>query len=304
MSHNHYGEFAALFTAFCWTCTALVFEQASRKIGVMMVNLLRLFFAIFLLGLFLYFYRGLILPVDANAETWFWLSLSGLVGFVIGDQLLFMAFVHVGSRVSMLMMSMVPPITAFISYIFLGEVMSLKSLFGMILIIGGIALVILQRTNNNPEKPKQNRIRFAYSLTGIIMALGGAAGQASGLVISKYGMKDYDPFAACQIRVIAGFTGFSILFSIFRKWNKVVESISNRPAMLFLIIGTIFGPFLGVSFSLISIKHTSTGIASTLMSIVPILIIVPSVLIFKEKLKWKEVLGAFVAIIGIALFFI
>ena len=56
--------------------------------------------------------RGKILPFDADSETWFWLLISGLVGFVIGDIMLFQAFVTIGARVSMLVMSLVPPITA------------------------------------------------------------------------------------------------------------------------------------------------------------------------------------------------
>jgi len=39
---SHLGEFAALLTAMFWTVTALAFEAASRRIGSMAVNLLRL----------------------------------------------------------------------------------------------------------------------------------------------------------------------------------------------------------------------------------------------------------------------
>jgi drug/metabolite transporter (DMT)-like permease len=68
-------------------------------------------------------------------------------------------------------------------------------------------------------------------------------------------------------------------------------------------IGAFFGPFLGVSFSLWAVKFTSTGVASALMSIVPVLIIPFSVLIMKERFNPKELLGAFVTILGVFLFF-
>ena len=74
--------------------------------------------------------------------------------------------------------------------------------------------------------------------------------------------------------------------------------------MLQLSLGAFFGPFLGVSFSLIAIKYADTGIASTIMSIVPVLIIPPSIILYKEKVTLKEVSGALLAVTGVAMFFL
>ena len=86
---NHYGELAALATAMFWTVTALSFEFASKRVGSLSVNLLRLIMAFFLLGTFNFFLRGKFLPVDANEFNWIWLGISGLVGLVLGDYFLF-----------------------------------------------------------------------------------------------------------------------------------------------------------------------------------------------------------------------
>ena len=43
---------------------------------------------------------------------------------------------------------------------------------------------------------------------------------------------------------------------------------------------------------------------STLIAIVPVLIIVPSVVIYKEKVTPREVLGALVAVAGVAVIFL
>ena len=66
----------------------------------------------------------------------------------------------------------------------------------------------------------------------------------------------------------------------------------------------IIGLYLGVSLSLLAIQYTKTGIASTFMALVPIFIILPSAIIFKEKIKTSHVIGAIVSVIGVALFFI
>ena len=118
------------------------------------------------------------------------------------------------------------------------------------------------------------------------------------------GMKDYDAFAASQIRVLAGLVGFTIIFIFMRKWPKVKSGIKNRKGMLFVVVGSIFGPFLGVSFSLLAVQHTETGIAATIMSIVPIILIIPAVFIFKEKVGLREIIGSFIAVGGVALLFL
>ena len=58
--------------------------------------------------------------------------------------------------------------------------------------------------------------------------------------------------------------------------------------MVGIIAGSIFGPFIGVSLSLLSLQYTSAGISSTITSITPVMIIPFSVLIFKEKVKLKN----------------
>lgn len=292
------GELAALATAICWTVTALAFETASRRVGSVAVNILRLVMALVLLSILGYLRRGMFLPLDASAHSWIWLMASGLVGFVIGDLFLFKAFTVIGSRMSMLVMTLVPPIAAFTGWLLMGETLSLLNLGGMMLTLSGIALVILHK--HRASKTTLETI----PLKGLLLALGGAAGQAVGLVLSKFGMGDFDPFAATQIRVIAGVAGFSIIISFFRRWLSVQKATSDHKALLLMLVGATFGPFLGVSMSLLAVQNTATGIASTIMAITPILIIPPTLIFFKQKVSWKELAGAVISVCGVALFFI
>ena len=304
MIKNHLGEFAALLTAVFWTITALAFAAASRKLGSTIVNLLRLIIGFIFLTVFTYFYRGILLPVDASPQAWFYLTLSGLIGFVFGDLCLFQAFVVIGARISMLLMALAPPMTALIGWIVLGETLSIKSWLGMTLTIAGIALVVLKRNAPDENSGGFSRVKLNYPVWGILLGLGGAIGQAAGLVLSKYGMKGYDTFAATQIRVIAGMIGFSILFSFLGFWKEAFRALTMRKPMMQLSLGAFFGPFLGVSFSLISIKYADTGIAATIMALVPVLIILPSIIIYKEKVTIKEVAGAVLAVSGVGMFFL
>ena len=292
------GELAALATAFFWTTTALSFEMAAKRVGSLAVNILRLLIAFFFLSAFTWIYRGMALPFDATPHNWMWLTLSGLVGFVFGDYCLFRSYTLVSARVAMLIMTLVPPITALIGWIMLNETMSLQHLGGMTLTLSGIALTILARSTEN------GKVGLNYPLKGLLFALGGAVGQAVGLVISKYGMGDYDPFAASHIRIMAGAIGFGLIVVMFKKTSLVKSAVSDQKAMKGVAIGSFFGPFLGVSFSLLSVRYTSTGIASTLMAIVPVLIIAPAVLLFHQRVTLREIAGAAISVMGVVLFFV
>ena len=301
---NYFGEIAGLLTAVFWTVTSLAFESAGKKVGSLSVNLIRLVIAFFITGIFCWITRGYFWPADATLYQWKWLSLSGFVGFVVGDLLLFQAFVVIGARISMLIMSLAPPIAAYSGWLILGEKLTNLNWLGMLITLTGIILVILKRKKSELNGSIVKKIRSSYSVPGILLALGGATGQAVGLVLSKKGMGSYDAFSASQIRILTGIAGFSLIFFFIRRWPKVIEALKNRPAMKGIALGSFFGPFLGVSFSLLAVQYTETGVAATLMSVVPVLIIAPSVILFGEKVNGKEILGAVITVAGVSLFFI
>ena len=66
----------------------------------------------------------------------------------------------------------------------------------------------------------------------------------------------------------------------------------------------IFGPFIGVSLSLMATLYTHAGVAQTIMSLTPVLIILPSWMLFHQKVTLWEVVGAFICVFGVALFFL
>lgn len=296
---NHAGELAALATALCWTVTSLSFQAAGRRVGSVPVNVIRLVIAIVLLGVWGALTRGEVFPIGESTHAYVWLGVSGLVGFTLGDLFLFRAFVLIGARLSMLIMSLVPLMTALTGWLLLDETLSRRDWMGMALTLGGVAIVAGERQRNGGESEEERG-----RLSGVGFALAGAAGQAVGLVLSKVGMGDGNAFAATQIRAAAGVAGFVVVVSALRGWKPVGAALRNRAAMSRISLGAFFGPFLGVSLSLIAIQRTATGVAATIMSIVPVLIIPPAVVIFRERVTIRAVIGAVVAVGGIALLFL
>ena len=293
---NHTGEFAALATTLLWTVTALSFEQAAKRIGSLAVNILRLGLALVFFCILSLIRTGNLFPTNIGAHGWIWLSVSGIIGFVIGDYCLFSAYALIGSRIANLLMALAPPLATFFGWLIIGEKFSLRGLLGMSITLIGIIIVVLRRPGN--------KFNLHYSGKGLLFGLGAAAGQAIGLVFSKYGMQEADPFTSSQIRVISGTVGFVLLFSILNKWSLLKPAFSRPSTLGFISAGSFFGPFLGVSFSLMAIKYTTTGIASTIMALLPVLLIPPAIIFLKEKVTLRDVIGAVIAVCGVALFFI
>jgi len=293
------GELAALGTAVCWTVTALAFEAAGRRVGSLPVNLLRLALAACVYSLLGLARTGLAVPTDLGVHAWLWLSLSGLVGFTLGDLCLFRAFVVLGARLSMLFMALVPPMTAALGYLFLAEALTWLDVLGMLLTVAGVSWVVLERRPAARSAPAPRA-----HLTGSLLALGGALGQAVGLLLSKHGMGDHDAFAASHVRVLAGLAGFALLFTGARLWRRLGPALGDRRAMGQLGLGALFGPFLGVSLSLLAVQHTQAGVAATLMALVPVLVLPATWLLGREPIGLRALGGACLAVAGSALLFL
>lgn len=305
MLESHFGELIALFTAICWTVTGLAFQQATRRAGSLSVNIIRLLIAFVIYMVVSAFLRGGFFPSGASQFNWVWLSISGIVGFVFGDYFLFKSYEYISARISMLVFSLSPPFAAIISWFSLGETMSLKAIFAMMITLSGIILVVTNKKKHEDKKDgKKNNLQFSFPIKGLFFALLGTIGQSTGLVLSKYGMGNYNVFAATQIRIIAGTIGFIILISLIKRWTKVKDVATDAKAMKFIGIGAFFGPFIGVYLSLLAVTYTTIGIASTIMAIIPVLIIPPAIFLYKEKVTLKELIGAFISVGGVVLFFI
>ena len=304
------GELISIGVAFSWTATALLSEFGSKRLGNLTLNVLRmglaLLFSLVLFGAV----TGSPLPAGVPAEACGWMLLSGLVGYVIGDFCLFQCYILIGSRFGQLFMTLAPLSAALMAWITLGQQMKPMSIVAMLVTLFGIGISVLGRGNHH-------MVSLKLPLNGVLFAIGAAMCQGIGLVLSKIGMDHYDvaamakagvsewliPFSANFYRCIAGIIGFTMLLYFRDGIGHLREAMHDRKGLSVAIATTIFGPFVGVGFSLMAVQYTAAGIASTLMAMTPIIILLPSYWLFHEKITWKAVLGAFISVIGVSLFF-
>ena len=295
------GEIAAIATAILFSFGSTFFTRAGQLVGSVIVNRARLLIAaLALLGVHWIIF-GIPLPIDAAPDRWLWLSISGIVGFSLGDAALFQGFVMVGTRLTMLVFSLSPVIAVLTAWIFLGEVLNSTQITGIIITISGIAWVISE--NNSPESGTKDRSRF---WVGLLYALGGAVGQALGAVAAKKGLwGDFPTLSALVIRVVIGAVGVWVFTLIQGKGRETYRQITQNSAALgFTLLGTLFGPLTAVGLSLVAIKYTSVGIASTLIALPPIFLLPISYYMFNERISKRAIIGTVVALLGVAIIFL
>jgi len=310
---NYLGEIISLFVAVSWTITAICFEYAGKRVGTLSLNIIRLALAILMLGFTLLFFTGSFFPVNAGREAWFWLAVSGFIGYVLGDYCLFSSYILIGSRFGQLFMTLAPPSAAIAGYFILGETLPVNAWLGMFVTMSGIGLSIFGKRDSSSR-----RLNLKLPVKGVLLGIGAGMGQGIGLVFSKLGMNYYMqnvdiqdavavnlvPFASTQIRAIVGVIGFLSVMFWTRQGKALLHSLTDRKAMASATGGTFFGPFIGVSLSLMAVQYTEAGIASTLMALTPILILAPSYFFFKQKITLREIIGAIISVLGVSLFFI
>ena len=276
------GELAALATAFSWTASALAFTAAAIRLGSLSLNIIRLALALAFFVALEWVLRGLPLPTDAAPHNWLWLSISGLIGFTLGDLCLFRAFVLIGPRRTMLIAALVPMVGAVISWVALGEGLAPLAIAGMVLTMAGVAWVLLERPATAVFDAGA-----AGPWKGVLLALVATVCQAAGLVLSKVGVSDYDAFAATEVRVIAGLAGFLVVVVVARGLPRLAAAWRNRAGMGYATIGAFFGPFFGVAMSVVAVKYAQVGVAATIISIVPVLIIPFMIILYRERISLR-----------------
>ncbi len=293
------GELAALATAVLWTLTSIFFTIGGREVGSVVVNRVRLALAIVFLMFTHLILQGTLFPVLVEPERWFWLGLSGIIGLVVGDAFLFQAFVLVGPRLSMLMMSLVPVISTVIAWVFLGERLSWLEIGAVSLTVSGIAWVVLERDNNPIEVDRRQYI------LGILAGLAGAVGQALGLVAAKKGLAgDFSVLSGVLIRMVIAAVVMWGLAAVQGQIRPTLSALRRNPyALKMIVAGSVVGPFLGVWVSLIAVNLARVGIAATLMALTPILILPAAHWVFKEKISARAIFGTVVALAGVTLIF-
>lgn len=306
------GPAAGVGASLMWTFTTLLFTAASQRLGTTRVNALRIVLALVWLGLTHRLLAGTWIPAATTRQVVL-LAVSGLVGLSIGDWALFASFVSIGPRLATLLCTTSPIFAALFGWLVLGETLNAVAGLGMLLTIGGVAWVVLERPAPGSALVKSNRVR------GVLLALAAAAFQAGGYLLSKQGIghgwlpreQHMPPQTATLIRMF--FAAISVFPLIWlaarmrigaRSHLAPIGERERRIGYVYTLCGSFVGPFLGVWLSLVASDRVKLGVAQTLISLTPVFILPLVVWVYKERVSLRAVLGACIAVAGTALLFL
>ena len=293
---NYLGELYALITAFGWAFSSIFFEAASKKADSVTVNVIRLIMGIIMLGSVTFLSRGVFFPTDSTLHNWTFLSISGIIGLFLGDMFLYESYILIGARICMLFMTMTPLIVGLFGFLFLGESLTLIQTLAMFITCSGVLMVVLKPKSENLEDKKLSPKGIAFITTAVIL-------EALGNIFTKIGARGYDPSSSTQIRMICAMGIFLFYLTFKKKWGRIFFSFTDKKLMGLILLGTVTAT-VGITFLISAFNLINAGVASTFSSISPIIVIPISIIVFKEKVKIREIAGAFVSVIGIALFFL
>ena len=295
------GEIAALLASVCFSIGPTMNTLASQRVSVGTVNRTRMVITAVLLLIPHWLFLGKPFPFQAGLDRWLWMGLSGLFGLVIGDTLLFLAFGLVGTRLTMLVVSLIPVFSTLLAWFLLGERLAWIQVIGILVTITGVIWVISDRNNGS----RQLSDRRVY-IKGIALAGGAAILHALGNIAAKKGLGG--DFPALSGHLIRSFVSMAILlaFMLFQGHVRTtITQLKSQPISLrYILIGAIFGPFTGMWLSLLAIQNISVGVATSLTSLPPIWLLPIGYYQFKEHIGFRAIFGSLLAILGVAIIFL
>jgi len=241
----------------------------------------------------------------ANGSQWFWMGLSGIVGLGIGDSGLFAAYAIIGPRRSLLLMALAPVFAAASAYVMLGETIGGLAVVGIVITLIGVVTVILEAEERSGEIRISKRQRSA----GVVFALVGAMGQGIGLALSKKGIDlnpgiTLNPLSATLMRLLLGALFIWSLALVSGRLPRVFAASRDGATMKNTAIASVLGPYLGITLSMVAVTFTETGVAQTLLSLMPVMIIPVVWISHHQKTSRRSILGALIAVVGVTIIFL
>jgi drug/metabolite transporter (DMT)-like permease len=231
------------------------------------------------------------------------LGLSGIIGFSIGDYCSFNSFKLLGPKLASLYTTFAPGAALLIGYIALNESVNLIGIFGILITVSGVIWLTLSKKDSNAA----TQVGYTRDKRGIIYGIIGALCQGTGLVLSKYGMDYYDvklpTMHAVWIRLLFAFSAAFIVSLLAGKLKSNSKPIftNEKNNLPFLFFGTILGPVMGVTLSLLAIQKLEVAVAQTIFALLPLFVLPISLIVYKERITIQSVFACLLALSGVLL---
>jgi drug/metabolite transporter (DMT)-like permease len=285
------GGAAALTSAAAWAYGSILFRKLGDRVSPLGINLIKGIIGILYLGLAVL--ASGIEPL--NSRVFIMLGASGLLGIAFGDTLFFKALMYLGPRLTILLGTLGPAFTVFLSVIFLREHPSLRSWIGIIITFAGVTWVLWEGAPK--ERIKENW--FAGLKYGLLSALC----MSLGIILAKKGVASISALEATFIRFLGALLGLFFWTAATGKLKSTLSPFRDFKLLRFAFISVFVVIFGGFWLFIVALKYTDASVAVVLNSTTPLFILPMTALLMKEKVTLRVVIGAVLAVCGIILIF-
>ena len=293
-----WGEMAALATAVVWAVSAQVQGAVGRMVGPTGVTLLRMPYQIAFLAVLCLF-----MPISLTIswEAFGFVALSGVLGIFLSDFLLYRAIDVIGPSTAVLILSSSTVFSAGLSWLFLGEAISGRTVAGIGLALCGILWVVTERSGST-LLPGQAIPKGRDLVRGALAAAGAALALALSFICLKAGLnKEADPLWAAFLRVFCGAVVLWMMGAA-RGWVTAARrNLALYPKVYWMLFCSCACGATGLWLSSVAMAKAPVAVAATLIGLQPVAIALISAAWYKRRLSLRVVSGIAVAFMGTAL---
>lgn len=302
---NYVGELAAILAALLWTVSSIFWGRI--QLPAMTLNFAKNIVG----GVMILLHLAVLALVlqqpmfAAKSNSWIWLSLSGLIGILIGDAFYFRSLQILGPRIALVLSTTSPIFSVGLSLLLLPQDQIPMVVFTGILITV-VSVIVVVQSRQSEEAP--GLMPGSESL-GIWTGILGAICQSLGGVLSKYGLKDLetgedvcDPIEGTLIRILVAAVGSTLLILFQGEMRSTVKKVFTWSQLKLIIPATAIGTWLGICLSLVAFqKASSVPIAQTLLAMCPLFAIPVMWYLGKYQFTVSSILGTVFALLGVLL---
>ena len=281
------GITAALASSASWALGSILFKRLGETLSPLAMTLAKGTVSIILIGVVLCF-TGF---SELTLEPLLLLAASGILGIAIADSLFFEALQDLGPHALAVLMMLGMVITPIMAVLFLGESPTRLAWAGIVLVVAGIGIVLHAIFTGGEERS---------SVRGAILGTLSVICMAVSMIIAKKGLASISAMQATFIRMVAGTVGMLLCGILMGRLGKWMLPFREPRLLGLFVVSVCVVTFGGFWLSLVAIKYVDVSIAYTLNSTEPLFILPLAVLILKEKVTLRALLGTIVALAGIA----
>lgn len=284
------GEAASLSAALLWAFAVSLFRPAIRVYGARSVNLAKCTIAAVALGVTAVLAGQAEWLFGARGNTWWILVISGVIGLSIGDTALFRAVGELGPPRTLLLQSLVPLFTAAMAAVWLEEWPRTREWIGAAIVLAGVLWVVAEGADRGWR---------LVPWTGLAFATLSALCQATGIVMSKFGMQEVPILAASFLRIAAAALGLWLWLPLTGGGGRVARLVKEGAAPR-VTAASLIGTYLAILLMMAGVAFTPAAVASVLLSTTPIFSLFIDAAMNRRPVSLRGVVGAATAVLGVA----